>query len=147
MDKEKEKEAGEERVAIKPPPPEAATAVLSANSQLLIKDQELTKEELVSEYARRLSIVLPVVKRLKKNQLIRILANTLAPPWLLPLKNYELKDEFEVRVSRLVAHAVDAQLALAEFLVNEQELLNEGDTDGESTQTETKDNADEKAGD
>lgn len=144
MDDKKPKEGMTE---IKAPPPEAATAVLSANSELLIKDQELSKDELVSEYARRLSVVLPVIKRLKKNQLVRVLANTLAPPWLLPLKNYELKDDFEVRVSRLIAHVVDAQLALTEFIVNEHELLNEDDTDGENTQTDEENNTDEKAGD
>lgn len=107
------------------PPPEAATAVLSENSDLTIKEHTISKDELIGEYARRLSFVMPVVKKMTKNQLIRILANTLAPPWLLPLKNYKLKDEFEQRVSRHIGMVMDAQIAYAEWVAKEMMALEE----------------------
>lgn len=124
-EQEQEQKPTEELTEIKQPPKEAAQAVLSEGSQITVKELEISEEELFGEFIRRLSVIMPVIKKCSKNELIRILANTMAPPWLVTLGHYELKNNKEKQICAHIGTVIDAQIAMIEMRAKSIEVEGE----------------------
>lgn len=93
-------------------------ATLSSDIQMI--ETEVTKDDVINEYAARLGEVVPHIAGLKKNELFRVLLCTIAPTFLMGdrIKWAPKNKKEEAIIGRLLA-LDDLKIALVEIITRE----------------------------